>query len=294
MNLENPYTAPYTEIIAVASKDNSRVELIEKNDCLGGAMWSCKSYAKSPLVESVRVIGNTTRYILKCGVSELQLKGSEFPAGICGAEIIGDEIAISYMGLGGAGVGATDCRGAAKGVLRADKTSSGGGKTGRSTLWFSKTERVIIGIDDTDTPEEGATWSLAHRIGKAVETDKSRYLSHTITQLFPVKQRTKNCVATALEFATSEPDVLIKNVKELVEKYTLSDKTGMAVFRGFDPSPLLEYGRKVKRGEVTLNELKSVEHLLDIEINGSGVIGAAASIPFATKYDEALLLCGKP
>ncbi|MDO5844966.1 MAG: DUF1743 domain-containing protein [Methanocorpusculum sp.] len=294
MILENPYTAPYIEIIAVASEDNSKVELIEKNDCLGGAMWSCKSYAKSPLVENVRIIGNTVRYIIKSGNSELLLKGSEFPAGICGAEITESEIAVSYMGLGGGGVGATDCRGAAKGVLRADKTPSGGGKTGRSTLWFSKMERVVIGIDDTDTPEEGATWSLAHRIGKAVETDKSRYLSHTITQLFPVKQRTKNCVATALEFATSEPDVLVKKVKALVEQYTLSDKTGMAVFRGFDTAPLLEYGWKVKRGEVNADEIESIKSLIDIEINGSGIIGAAASIPFSTKYDEALLLCGKP
>lgn len=155
-------------------------------------------------------------------------------------------------------------------------------------------ERVIIGIDDTDTPEAGATWALTHNIAREVEDDNSRYLSHTITQLFPVAQRTKNCVAVAIEFATTEPDVLIARVQKLVEQYTLSDKTGMVVFRGFDPSPLEAYAGMVKRGEVTLESMESINHYLDIRIGGPGIIGAAAAISFYTRFDEALELCGNP
>ncbi|HJK50175.1 MAG TPA: hypothetical protein O0X43_03975, partial [Methanocorpusculum sp.] len=137
-------------------------------------------------------------------------------------------------------------------------------------------------------------WALTPNIAREVEDDNSRYLSHTINQLFPVAQRTKNCVAVAIEFATTEPDMLIDKVQKLVEKYTLSTKTGMVAFRGFDPSPLEEYAWMVKRGEITLEKMESIKHLLDIRIGGSGIIGAAAAIPLYTRFDEALELCGNP
>ena len=228
-NLHDPYQAPYQEIIAIASQDGKQIELIECFDCIGGGMWVAKHYAQSPLVTSVRKVGTTIRYHLTPGSVELQLAGSKFPAGISGAEVSETEIAVSYLGMGGGGVGASICRAGAKGVLRA----------------------------------------LTHNIAREVEDDNSRYLSHTITQLFPVAQRTKNCVAVAIEFATTEPDMLIDKVQKLVEKYTLSTKTGMVAFRGFDPSPLEEYAWMVKRGEITLEKMESIKHLLDIRISAS-------------------------
>ncbi|HJK27666.1 MAG TPA: hypothetical protein O0X83_02825, partial [Methanocorpusculum sp.] len=69
---------------------------------------------------------------------------------------------------------------------------------------------------------------------------------------------------------------------------------GMVAFRGFDPSPLEEYAWMVKRGEITLEKMESIKHLLDIRISGSGIIGAAAAIPLYTRFDEALELCGNP
>lgn len=291
-NLPNPYEAPYQEIVAVVSPDKTCIELIETFDCVGGGMWSLSHYAKSPLVLDARIVGNTLRYKLSPGFGELDLVGSKFPAGISGVKISGDEVAVSYSGLGGGGVGASICRAKAKGVLRSETTPSGGGKTASSTVYLQRMERVIIGIDDTDTPEEGATWALSHNIAKSAETKNSRYLSHTITQLYPVPQRTKNCVAVALEFATCEPEKLIETVHRYLEKYTLSDKTGMAVFRGFDPKPLEGYGWKVKSGFVGMDELDHIAKHLDIRMNGSGIIGAVAAIPFYTKYEEALQLCG--
>lgn len=291
---DDPYQAPYREIIAIASEDGKEVELIERYDCIGGGMWVAKHYAKSPLVKSVRTVGETVRYMLRTGKEALELMGSVFPAGIADVTVDENEISVSYQGLGGGGVGASICRAKAKGVLRAEVLPSGGGKMSGSTLHLKRMQRIIFGIDDTDTPESGATWSLVHNIAKEVEDENSRYISHTIIQLFPVKQRTKNCVATALEFATTEPEVLIQKVQALVEKYTLSDKTGMVVYHGFDTTPLEEYGWMVKRGEITLNDMENIRPLIDVRIGGSGIIGATAAIPFYTRFDEALELCGKP
>ena len=67
----------------------------------------------------------------------------------------------------------------------------------------------------------------------------------------------------------------------------------MAVYTGFTPSEeLLEYGRKVKRGEIEPGVLGLLDDKnLRILMNGRGIIGAVAAIPFYTRYEEALELC---
>ena len=288
--LSEPYTIQYPQIVAVADESGERVELIEFFDCLGGAMWVKRHYAQSPLVHSIRTVGATNRYILQVGDADLALEGSIFPAGIAAVAVDGGEIAISYRGLGGGGVGASICRASAPGVARYQCDPAGGGRLAGSTIWLPHRERVIIGIDDTDTPEEGATWTLAHNIARAVETEHSRYLSHTIVQLYPVPYRTKNCVSITCEFATSDADELIRSYHDYLEEYTLSDETGMAAWRGFDPSPAEEFGRRVKMGEGSLHDLAALDDRLSIIMDGRGVIGAVAAIPFYTRFEEALAL----
>ncbi|MCK9631409.1 MAG: DUF1743 domain-containing protein [Methanoregula sp.] len=292
-NISEPYVIHYPHIVAVADGSGSRVELIEFFDCIGGAMWSKHHYAQSPLVREVRCVGSTMRYSLATGTVDLALEGSRFPAGISACTVEGSEISVTYIGMGGGGVGAAACRSDAAGILRSRSDPAGGGKVASATIWLPKMQRVLIGVDDTDTPEEGATWTLVHNIARAVEDEHSVYLSHTIVQLFPVPYRTKNCVGLVAEFATNNPDGLVSRFHQLLEKYTLSEKTGMAVYTGFTPSEeLLAYGRKVKRGEVESSLLESIRDPdLRIVMNGRGIVGAVAAIPFFTKYEEALELC---
>jgi methanogenesis imperfect marker protein 11 len=292
-SISEPYIIRYPQIVAVADDTGSKVELIEFFDCIGGAMWTQHHYAKSPLVESVRCVGATTRFLLNPGDVNLALEGSRFPAGISGVSVSGDEIAVTYIGMGGGGVGATSCRAAARGVLREHCDPAGGGKIAAATLWLPRRQRVLIGVDDTDTSEEGATWTLVHNIAKAVEDEHTSYLSHTIVQLFPVAFRTKNCVSLVAEFGTTAPDQLIAKFSELLRKYTLSEKTGMAVYTGFTlTQELLDYARKVKRGEVAPDLVRKInDPRLRIVMDGRGITGAVAALPFYTHYEEALKLC---
>lgn len=292
-NISEPYVIHYPRIVAVADEGSTHVELVEFFDCVGGAMWSQHHYVQSPLVESVRCIGGTMRYLLKAGSVDLALEGSKFPAGISAVAVDGAEISITYIGMGGGGVGATSCRDTAKGVLRSRSDESGGGKVAGSTIWLPRRQRVLIGVDDTDTPEEGATWTLVHNIARAVEDDHSVYLSHTIVQLYPVPYRTKNCVSLVAEFASSEPDRLISRFHSLLVRYTLSEKTGMAAYTGFAPSQeLADFGTKVKRGEVRPDLLGRLQDKkLKRIMEGRGIIGAVAALPFFTRYEEALELC---
>ncbi|GAB6284564.1 MAG: DUF1743 domain-containing protein [Methanoregula sp.] len=292
-SISEPYIIHYPQIVAVADERGERVELVEFFDCVGGAMWSERHYKKSPLVTDVRPVGATMRYLLHPGTVDLALEGSRFPAGISGVTVTGTEIAITYIGMGGGGVGATACRADAKGVLRSRSDESGGGKVAGATIWLPRRQRVLIGVDDTDTPEEGATWTLVHNIAKAVEDEHTTYLSHTIVQLFPVPYRTKNCVSLVAEFATTEPNRLVDRFHRLLEEYTLSAKTGMAVYTGFAPSEaLLAYGRRVKRGEVGPDLLREMDDPhLRVVMAGRGITGAVAALPFFTRYREALDLC---
>ena len=292
-NISEPYVIHYPRIVAVADESGGRVELIEFFDCIGGAMWSKCHYVKSPIVEGVRCVGATMRYSLRTGTVDLALESSRFPAGISSCTADEEEIAVTYIGMGGGGVGAAACRSDAAGVLRSRSDPAGGGKVAGATIWLPRMQRVLIGVDDTDTPEEGATWTLVHNIARTVEDERSVYLSHTIVQLFPVPYRTKNCVALVAEFATRDPEGLVVRFRQVLEKYTLSTKTGMAVFTGFAPSEeLLAYGRKVKRGEVEIGLPDSIEDpRLRIVMNGRGIVGAVAAIPFFTQYEEALELC---
>jgi methanogenesis imperfect marker protein 11 len=292
-NISDPYVIHYPRIVAVADETGCRVDLIEFFDCVGGAMWSKRHYAQSPIVMDVRCVGSSMRYSLKTGTVDLALEGSRFPAGISACIADEKEIAITYIGMGGGGVGAAACRSDAAGVLRSKSDPAGGGKVAGATIWLPRMQRVLIGVDDTDTPEEGATWTLVHNIARAVEDERSIYLSHTIVQLFPVPYRTKNCVALVAEFATNDPEGLVLRFHQLLEKYTLSKKTGMAVYFGFAPSEaLLAYGRQVKRGEVEAGLPASIhDPRLRIIMDGRGIVGAVAAIPFFTRYEEALELC---
>ncbi|MGV8110805.1 hypothetical protein [Methanospirillum sp.] len=113
--ISEPYIIHYPWICAVSDDAGSQVELIECFDCIGGAMWVKKHYAQSPLVTDVRTVGSMNRFLLRTGEVDLALEGSKFPAGISKVSVEGNEIAISYIGMGGGGVGATICRAGAEG-----------------------------------------------------------------------------------------------------------------------------------------------------------------------------------
>jgi hypothetical protein len=72
-SLSEPYIIHYPQIVAVSDNDAQRVELIEFFDCVGGAMWSQRHYKKSPIVEDVRCVGSTMRYLLRPGTVNLAL-----------------------------------------------------------------------------------------------------------------------------------------------------------------------------------------------------------------------------
>lgn len=286
------WVVPYKNIVAVCD-DEGWVEIIEQSNCFGGSCWAEYHYKRtSPLIASSKIIGNSMRYLTRVGTSELNLVPSLAAAGIESVVVDDETVSITYAGLGGGGVGAALSRAFAQDVLDYDFTEAGGSRKSKGTIVLPRRKRVLIGVDDTDTKEEGATWSLMHNIATDVDCKNARYISHSITQLYPVPQKTQNCVSTVVEFACIDETKLVRDFGRLLAKYTLSDETGMVVLQSFDADAVKDYAMLCKQKQVsretTLRTARNVG--ADILIDGRGIIGAMASLPyFARPYESVIL-----
>ncbi len=293
LELEDPYVVVYKQIHAVVDDDAKRVELLERSSCYGGSAWARYHYSRGPLVISSCNQGEWFRYMLNPGNVDLDLVSSKRSAGIESVKVSGSEVEVTYAGLGGGGVGATLSRARAEDVLRYDATECGGGRVARGTIVLPRRERMIIGVDDTDSKTVGATWSLIHNIAQKVDRPEARYISHSLVQLFPVPTKTQNCVSTVVEFAClpGRGEGMLGDFRALLQKYTVSEQTGMAVFRDFDPSELLAFGLRCKKERVSYEDAVKVAQEAGVQIimKGQGLIGAIAALPFNAQPDESII-----
>jgi len=276
------WVVPYKNIVAVCD-DDGHVEIVEQTNCFGGACWAEYHYKRtSPLIMGVRNVGNTMRYMMRTGREELILTPSIAAAGIEAVEVGDETVSVTYAGLGGGGVGATISRALAEDVLDYDFTEIGGSRRSKGTIVLPKRKRGLIGVDDTDTKEEGATWSLVHNIAHELDGKNAYYISHAIVQLYPVPFKTQNCVSTVVEFACLDEGKLIRDFEALVRRHTLSVETGMAALVSFDAEALRDYGKLVKQKQITKEtaERAAVEADAEVVINGRGLIGALAALPY--------------
>ena len=163
---------------------------------------------------------------------------------------------------------------------------------GRGTIVLPRRERIVIGVDDTDSKTEGATWSLVHNISMEVDRPEARYISHALVQLFPVPTKTQNCVSTAVEFAAlpGKAEGMLADFQELLERYSVSENTGMVIYRGFDPSPLMDYSRLCRTERIPFDLAVETARKTGTEVvlDGQGLIGALAAIPYCARPIESV------
>lgn len=296
------WISPYQRILALVDKRSRTVELHEfhaRGKCSGGAAWEVYHYPRvSSLVVSARREGARNIFVVKQDRCELKLIPGIAGAGIESLEVGEDEVKVTYAGLAGGGVAATICRGLAEGVKRVEIYERGGGsQLGRATLVLPILNKLVIGLDDTDEPRAGATWSMANELGYKLEREGlAYYIGHTIVQLYTKNpHKTTNCVSIATAFAVkpNRTEELVKAFREYVEQNTFSKNTGMAVFNGvIIPELVREYSRKAKKELVSLEEARQVAKSSGVQLisvtGERGLIGALAAIGFADQPDEAV------
>lgn len=285
---------PYRGIYAVCDAKNEYAEIIEHSNCYSGASWSLYHYAKAPLILKARSNGNMIRYYVKTGSSNLELKASVAAAGIESVIVEGDEVEVTYAGLGGGGVGATRCRAFADGVLRYKLTESGGERCAKGTIVIPRRDRILIGIDDTDSKDTGATWTLTHNIASELDCPDAVYLSHALVQLFPVPEKTQNCMSTVLEFGCTDEkakEKLVEAFKRALEKYSASSETGMVVLTDFYAHGIYEYSNRCRTERVTKEDALrcAEENGVEVVLDGNGVIGAMGSLPWFGRPRESIV-----
>lgn len=293
---KDPWIAPYKKVITMV--DDDQVELVEFHPCVAGSEWMVYQYKRtSDLVIDSKRDGDKHTYQLKIGKTDMSLKPSFSAAGIEEVSVEGDEVKVVHAGLAGAGVGAAMCRGMAQGVKRVELYDVGGGsKVGRAAVVTPKMQKVVIGIDDTDTKQEGATWTLANNVGIELSEMGFEYLDHITCQLYPHNpNKTQNCVAIALVFAV-EPnrrDELVEKTRQILKRDTLSDKTAIAVLDGFKiPELLRTYAENTKKSMMTVDDAEKTAEEVGVQLvqvtGKAGEIGALAALGLYNDVEEAV------
>lgn len=292
----DPWIAPYEKVLTMVDKD--KVEIVEYHPCISGSHWLLNQYKNnSKLIDSAYRNGNKHVYSCHIGHEPLDLKASFNAAGIEEIIIKNDEVKVTHSGLAGAGVGAGMCRGMGKGVKYVELIESGGGsKLGKATVVTPKLEKIVIGIDDTDTKDKGATWTMAHNLGIELENEGFEYLDHIIVQLYPHNpHKTQNCVSIALTFAVEESkkEKLINKVIEILKRNTLSDKTAIAILEGLSiPEKLRKYSIATKSGMMDVETAEKIANELNIPLiavtGEQGKIGALAALGLHNDVEEAV------
>jgi methanogenesis imperfect marker protein 11 len=301
---DKPWVSPFEKIIGVHSPKEDLVQIYEyhaRNTCYGAAAWAVYHYKRtSPLIVNARRDGIRDIFTLKLGKSELNLRPSFSSAGIEAVSLKKDKLHVTYAGLAGGGVGSTLCRALAKQVKGVEIHSEGGGdRLGKATLILPKMFKLQVGVDDTDKPGVGATWSLANEIAYKLGKKKGiEYLNHTLVQLFPgTPERTTNCVATVLSFAV-KPERLEFIKSELADRFTKltqSEHTGLAFMVGISiPKKLIRFSARARKQVVTIEQAEKLANELEIELISTtdgasrGLIGAVAGLGYAENQDYAV------
>ena len=100
-------------------------------------------------------------------------------------------------------------------------------------------------------------------------------------------------MSTVLEFGCTSKEAeerLVREVKSLLLKYSVSENTGMLVYSGFSvPDELKEYSRKGRTKRVSKTETieTAKRNGVSIILDGNGIIGALAAFSwFARPHDS--------
>ena len=169
------WISPFEKIVILADKEKKLIEIFEKHPRgMATASWVTYHYPKaSSLIINAISEGSQSFFKVKEGKCDLELKAGFSAAGIEEVRINKDTVDITYAGLGGGGVGAVLNRGLAEGVRSIEILDyGGGGGLSKAILSFDLKQKIVVGVDDTDTKEEGATWSLANEIAYTIEKEK--------------------------------------------------------------------------------------------------------------------------
>jgi len=243
-----------------------------------------------------RVEGNRFIYPLKQGV----FNGPPIPSIrfliLRKVEVQNDTVKLVEEGIGGV-----------KSILRlwtasadrveVDKTFLGKTEVHTYTSYYPILNRVVIGIDDTDTSTKGDTYLTALHIGRSIEAEGyGSFIKQTVTINYPRNPfKTTNNASSAMVFHV-KPAMktrLINAVIDKVQETSNSRDTGMAIFNHMHiPQQLLHYTRKCKSRMMEVSDTEYVAKTIGAQLlsfdRDRGKIGALSSIGYVNEPYKAI------
>jgi methanogenesis imperfect marker protein 11 len=291
-------------LITMVDEEHGKARIVEECCAQGPVEWDAMNRVRAKgVVEHVEVMGTTLYMDARIGEGEVRFGAATKDTGgqaLRSLVVKNGKVETTWVGLAGASVGVGACLPQAEGVEKVEFLSDqlvGGSRRVEVRLTTPLHKRLIIGLDDTDTKEKGATWVLGLKLGR--EMPHGVFLTHKIVQLNPhAPQKTTNCASTGIALAVLPEDVskVVEWAKDYVRKGTFSDQTTMAVYQGLEvPKKLVRYGADAKE---TILSIHDAEHAAAeakaqlIEITGRrGSIGALAAIGC---FDLGLYSAGLP
>ena len=278
-------------LYTIVDEKTGRVRIIEKCSAHGPAEWDVVNRRRTGgVIDKADLEGTAIVMDVRLGEKELNFGPASAELGgqgISACRIEGNEVRTTWYGIAGASVGVGACLPACKDVLRTeypDDFKMGGGHTAHVDIITPKLVRVIIGVDDTDTKEKGATWATS--LAMAKECPYGIFMEHKIIQLNPKSPtKTTNCCSTAVSFAVREEEVpkLVEFCFDYVKRNSYSEDAVMTVFQGLTiPDALREFGWSAKSIMYKVEDAEKIAaengvQIISVTGNG-GIIGAVAAI----------------
>lgn len=277
--------------LTLVDEEKGIAQIVEKCISRGPGEWDVVNRRRSGgVITNIRMDGNTL--VMDTILGERELKFGPVSSdlggqGLSAMKVEGDFVRTTWYGIAGATVGIGACIPQCSDVIRTeypDDFKIGGAHKSHVDIITHKMVRIIIGIDDTDTKEKGASWVTALKMGSLCPI--GRFIDHKIIQLNPkVPNKTTSCCSTAVSFAVKEEEIsaLIEYCRDFVKKESYSDEAVMTVFKGLSiPKELEEFGWNAKSILYTMEDAISVAEANGVQIisitGTKGTIGAVAAI----------------
>ena len=275
----------------MVDEEHGVAQIIEKCVAQGPGEWDIVNRRRTKgVITDIRMKSNMLVMDTVIGERELSFGPVTTDVGGQGLQALkveGDEVRTTWYGIAGASVGIGACIPQCRDVIRTeypDDFMIGGAHRAHVDIITPKLVRVIIGIDDTDTKEKGASWVTSLKLGTTCPI--GRFIEHKIIQLSPkVPNKTTNCCSTAVSFAVREEEIpaLIEYAVDFVRKESYSEDSVITVYQGLHvPEALRDFGWSCKSVLYTPEDAMRVAEENGVQIisvtGTKGVIGAVAAI----------------
>lgn len=267
------------------------------HECLSGACAAFCGYhhaGAGGVIENIRRDGTLLRECSRTGFRRIEI--GLYPSaavGVAGVERKGDFIIQHIRCIGGPAYSLTDMMSHADGVCEISVERKGDIVEG--AIKTRALSHLVIGIDDTDGKEGGATFAFALALLQYLgSTHGVIPIEHHIVMLNPdIAEKTAGNSCSYIELA--HPPEIYERIREravlFVEDESVSAEWGLAVKQGFRiGTSLRKYGASTRSVRVTRDTAVETACNEDVELfGGRGIIGALAAVALSGMPDEFLL-----